>query len=235
MAAAGGLGPWPGRAPGAEPGRAGPRRRGCGHPGKGPLRGLRGTLAYGPRRSGQGDGAIQAGGSETQAAAEPGDAGGCRQVGPAGIWTDRSRRIPGAGELGAGELREAGRGGRAQVVVVRGHSYLAVCRGPDSDPGLRVRAPSGVGAGFLQRRSRTHFCCPQRRRCRSGREGRDRPPACQRLGPAPSLGPPTHRPPGARLRSPQELSAGVQSAAPPSGTPSGSPKPGVGGAKKKMN
>lgn len=36
-AAAGGLGPWPGLAPGAEPGRAGPRRRGCGHPQEDPL------------------------------------------------------------------------------------------------------------------------------------------------------------------------------------------------------
>lgn len=67
-AAAGGFGPWPGRAPGAAPGRAGPRRRGCGHLGEGPLGGSRGRLAHGARRSGQGGGAIQAGGAGTEAA-----------------------------------------------------------------------------------------------------------------------------------------------------------------------
>lgn len=46
------------------------------------------------------------------------------------------------------------------MVVVRGHSYLAVCRGPDSDPGHRVRSPSGVRAGILLRRLRTHSAVP---------------------------------------------------------------------------
>ena len=39
------------RAPGAEPGRAKPRRQGCGNPGEGPLVGLQGGLAHGDRKS----------------------------------------------------------------------------------------------------------------------------------------------------------------------------------------
>lgn len=110
-----------GRAPGAEPGRAEPRRRGCGHPGKDPLVGLGGRLAHGPRRSGQGRSAIQAGGSGTETAPRAGAPNRRSwQVGPAGIWTDRSRKILGAGALRAGGLREASRGERAQVAVVRG-------------------------------------------------------------------------------------------------------------------
>lgn len=53
---------------------------------------------------------------------------------------------PGAGELAAGGLREASRGGRAQMVVVRVYSNPAVRRGPDSDSRASgahaVRGPS---------------------------------------------------------------------------------------------
>lgn len=142
-AAAGGLGPWPGRAPGAKPGRAEPRR---GHPGNGPLRGLRGTLAYGPRRSGQGKGAIQAGGSGTEAAARAwrcrgmqagrtrGNLDGPVQEDPR-HWRARSRTTP-----GGGPGREGASGGSSGAQLSGG---LPRGRLGSGAPGARaVRGPS---------------------------------------------------------------------------------------------
>lgn len=103
--------PWPGLAPGTEPGRAGPPA-GCRHPQEDPL-GRREKARARSRRSRQ-EGAIP--GSRLR---DPGgalgrsDPGVSGQVGPGGIWTDRSRRIRGAWKAQARELGEAGRGGRA--------------------------------------------------------------------------------------------------------------------------
>lgn len=200
MAAAGGLGPWLGRAPGAEPGRAEPSRAG--------------GAADSPGR-------VHSSGSEEGLRTVPGDpdkkevqsrrvASGSRRRPESVMLASRSR-----GNLD-GPVQEDPRRERAQSQRSRGrrtgtrgrkwssfgvYSNPAVRRGPGSDPGIGVRAPSGVEGKILQRRSRTHFCCPQRWRGRSGREGRDRPPACQSFGPAPSHRSPTHRPSGALVQS----------------------------------
>lgn len=123
-AAAGGLGPWPELAPGAEPGRAGPRRRGCGHPQEDPL----GRREKARARSQE----IQARRVQSRQSApgprrrpEPGDPGVSGQVGPGGIWTDRSRRIRGAWKArsqrtrGDGPGREGASGGSSVCTVIQ--------------------------------------------------------------------------------------------------------------------
>lgn len=118
-AAAGGLGPWPGLAPGAEPGRAGPRRRGGGHPQEDPLGGREKARARSQeiqerRGCNPGKRLRDPGGALSRAI--PGDASRSvpRESGLTGPGGSRA-----LGNLGARELGEAGRGGREQVVVVR--------------------------------------------------------------------------------------------------------------------